>query len=263
MSFCEIRMSIPDKERSTRLILAGYSDQFTQMANDCSTWIFWHRPADASRHFIVDSGSVFFLDAGEGPFGVTASHVIQALRDAKQKYQRLGIKLGNISFDPSERVIGDDPIRDIATFRIDERTIDSLGKRPHVDPGQWPPPSPQQDKGGFFGGYRGPDDKLISQDKPIPWDFWYGFGPITGVFPEKLTMRFERDDWVPMPGRLDPPPGAEWGGVSGGPMFALFKTETEVVYFRLGGVTKEYSAPVELMVFAPIGWIRKDGTLFL
>jgi hypothetical protein len=253
-------MRIPDKkEEGTRLILSGYSDQLIQMANNCSTWVFWHHPADASRNIIVNNGSVFFLDAGKGPFGVTASHVIQGLQDAKQKYQKLGIQIGNISFDPSERVIDNDPFYDVATFRIDERTIASLGKRPHVDPRHWPPPPPQENKGVFFGGYRGPDDKFISTDKPIPYDFWHGFGPITGVFNKQLTMRFQRDDWVHRSGHPNPPIGAEWGGVSGGPMFALF--ETEVVYFRLCGVTKEYSATAELMVFAPIGRIRMDGRL--
>ena len=63
------------KEEGRRLILAGYADQFTRMANDCSTWLFWYRPVSRSQYEIVNKGSVFFVDAGAGPFGVTASHV--------------------------------------------------------------------------------------------------------------------------------------------------------------------------------------------
>jgi len=122
-------MMLSNEQEGRRLILAGYSDQFAQMANDCSTWLFWHRPVGVSQHVIVGSGSVFFVDAGAAPFGVTASHVIQALRDAKQQHQDLGIQMGNISFDPIGQLLGDDPIRDRATFRIDERNIASLGKR--------------------------------------------------------------------------------------------------------------------------------------
>ena len=248
------------EEEGRQLLLAGYSDQFVQMANDCSTWLFWHRPVGTSQHLIVDSGSVFFVEAGAGLFGVTASHVIQGIRCARQRYKGLNVRMGNISFDPAAHLLGDDPVHDVATFRIDEGDLASLGKRPHVDPCPWPPPLPQENKGVFFGGYRrGPDSKLISPHAPIPWDFWYGFGPVTGVFDGQLTMRFQREDWVSRPGRLEVPVGAEWGGTSGGPMFALF--ETAIVYFRLGGVVKEYSSTVELMAFAPVTRICINGTV--
>jgi hypothetical protein len=251
---------MPSSEKEgRRLILAGYSDEFVQMANDCSTWLFWHYRLGASQHVIVGSGSLFLLDAGVGPFGVTASHVIHALLKAKEDHRELGIQMGNISLDPSLLLLGDDPILDVATFRINERDIASIGKRPHIDPKQWPPPRPQENRGIFFGGYRGPDDKVITPDEPVPWDFWYGFGPVTGVFDSQLTARFERADWVNRPGQLAPPPGAEWGGTSGGPMFALF--EASIVYFRLCGVIKEYSSAVELMAFAPIDRIGRDGAL--
>jgi hypothetical protein len=247
------------EDEGRRLIAAGYSDQFAQMANDCSTWLFWHHPVGGSEHQILNCGSVFFLDAGGGPFGVTASHVIQALREAKHDHQDLVVQMGSVTFDPSDLLLGDDPTRDLATFRIDERAVAPLRKKPHIDPGRWPPPRPREGRGVFFGGYRGPEGKLFSLTERVPWDFWHGFGPVTGVFDDQLTMRFERADWVSRPGQQVPPLGAEWGGTSGGPMFALF--ETEIVYFRLGGVIKQYSAGVELMVFAPIDRIRRDGTL--
>ncbi len=250
---------LPDENEGRRLILAGYSDQFVRMANDCSTWLFWYRPVEASRDEIVGSASVFFLDAGAGPFGVTASHVIHALLDAKERYRDLGVQMGNIPVDPSVQLLGDDQTRDVATFRIDERDIATLRKRPHVDPCQWPPLLPQENRGIFFGGYRGPSNKRILPDEPIPWDFWHGFGPVTGVFDRQLTMRFAREDWVSRPSRSEPPAGADWGGTSGGPMFALF--ETAIVYFRLGGLVKEYLATVESIVFAPIDRIHIDGTL--
>src|SRR5713101_7270969 len=122
-----------------RLIAAGYSDQFVQMANDCSTWLFWHRQTEASQRVIVGSGTVFFLDAGQGPFGLTAFHVIEALQEAKSRFPTLGIQLGNTTLDPSASLRGEDPIRDLATFRVAERDISLLGKRPHIDPGRWPP----------------------------------------------------------------------------------------------------------------------------
>src|SRR5207249_9370078 len=131
-------------------------------------------------------------------------------------YGDVSVQLGNISLDPSEMLLGDDPARDVATFRIPERAIASLGKRPHVNPRKWPPSRPQEHKGVFFGGYRGPEGKVITRDELLPWDFWSGFGPVTGVFDDQLTVRFERTNWVSRPGQSAPAVGADRGGTSGG-----------------------------------------------
>ena len=242
-----------------RLIAAGYSDQFVQMANDCSTWLFWYRPLGRSQYELLNKGSVFFVDAGAGPFGVTAQHVIDGLLCSKRSHDHVGVQLGNVSLDPSEQLLGTDPTRDVATFRVAEGAIASLGKRPHVNPRNWPPPRPQEHRGVLFGGYRDPECRLITPDDPLPWDFWSGFGPVTGVFDDQLTIRFNRADWVCRPGHLMPAVGADWGGTSGGPMFAIF--EGAIVDYRLGGIVKEYWPDGELLAFAPIDRIRADGTV--
>ena len=158
--YAGLRTMPTDEAEGRRLIAAGYSDQFVQMANDCSTWLFWYRPVGRSQYELLNKGTVFFVDAGSGPFGVTAHHVIDGLRRAKRSYGDVSVQLGNISLDPSEMLLGDDPARDVATFRIPERAIASLGKRPHVNPRKWPPSRPQEHKGVFFGGYRGPEGHI-------------------------------------------------------------------------------------------------------
>ena len=62
------------EEEGRRLIGAGYSDQFVQMANDCSTWLFWYEFVSGSQYKILNSGSVFFVDAGAGPKGCYRFH---------------------------------------------------------------------------------------------------------------------------------------------------------------------------------------------
>lgn len=72
-------------------------------------------------------------------------------------------------------------------------------------------------------------------------------------------MHFEREHWVHRPDRPEPPQGAEWGGVSGGPLFALF--ETHVVYYQLVGVISEYSNTLEMLVATPARFISSDGSI--
>lgn len=40
---------------------------------------------------------MFFFDAGAGPFGVTASHVIKALRAHKAQHKDVTVQMGGIS----------------------------------------------------------------------------------------------------------------------------------------------------------------------
>jgi hypothetical protein len=73
-------------------------------------------------------------------------------------------------------------------------------------------------------------------------------------------MRFQREGWVVRPDYPPPPPGTAWGGLSRGPLFALF--ENPVVYWRLVGVISEFpSHDIELMIAKPAGRIGQDGSV--
>jgi len=248
-----------NEEEGRRLIEAGFSDVLVEAASRCTTWILWHVRASGSEREIVNNGTAFFLNAGKGTFGVTAAHVVAELEKAKLCHSDLICQVGHCLFDPSERLIDRDSL-DIAIFRVTTSEMHEIGVDPHVAPAPWPPPTPQQGKGGFFGGYLGPSKKRFRLEDTQDWSYQYGFGPITGVFDHQLTMRFQREDWVVRPGHPPPSPGAAWGGLSGGPLFALF--ENPVVYWRLVGVISEFpSRDIELMIAKPARRIRQDGSV--
>ncbi len=94
------------EQEGRRLIIEGYSDQFVKMANRCTTWLFWHVPAGGNRRKILNSGTVFFIDLGTGPFGVTAAHVINGLNRDKESFSDLVCQVGNSQIDPSNRFLG-------------------------------------------------------------------------------------------------------------------------------------------------------------
>jgi hypothetical protein len=248
------------EEEGRRLIEAGFSDVLVEAASRCTTWIVWHVRASGAEREIVNNGTAFFLDAGKGAFGVTAAHVVAGLESDKLRHSGLICQVGHCLLDPSDRLIDRDDTLDIAVFRVSASEMREIGIDPHVAPTPWPPPTPQEGRGGFFGGYVSPPEKRFRLQETQDWSYQYGFGPITGVFDHQLTMRFQREDWVVRPDHPPPPPGAAWGGLSGGPLFALF--ENPVVYWRLVGVISEFpSRDIELMVVKPARRIRQDGSV--
>lgn len=242
-----------------RLILEGYSDQFVKMTNRCTKCLYWHVPGSGARRKILNCGTVCFVDLGSGPFGVTAAHVIEEVLRDMESFSDLVCQVGNVKIDPSDRLLELVPSRDLATLSFSSYELESLDLVPHVDPGPWPPRTPQEGKGGFFGGFRLGEDEKLDLRKPYPFDFYYGFGALTGIYDQQIKMHFEREHWVHRPDRPEPPPGAEWGGVSGGPLFALF--ENPVVFYQLVGVISEYSETLELLIATPARFISSDGSI--
>lgn len=245
------------EEEGRRLILEGYSDQFVKMANRCTTWLFWHIPVNRRHRIILNSGTVFFVNLGSGPFGVTAAHVVKGLIKDKNSYPNLLCQIGNQLIDPSESLLGFDYSTDLATFSIATENLANMGIIPHVDPGPWPPRIPQEGKGAFFGGFRKGSGKEFNVNEPYPFDFWNGFDILSGVYDHQLKIHFEREYWVHRPGRFEPEADSDWGGVSGGPLFALF--ENPVVFYQLVGVISQYSETLELLVAKPARLISKSG----
>src|SRR5215831_4682860 len=147
------------EEEGRRLIEAGFSDVLVETASRCTSWILWHVGVGAAEREIVNNGTVFFVDVGQGAFGVTAAHVIAGLEHAKLCHSDLICQVGNCLLDPSQRLIGRDDSVDIAVFRVTTSEMLEIGVDPHVAPAPWPPPAPQEGKGGFFGGYLSPSQK--------------------------------------------------------------------------------------------------------
>jgi hypothetical protein len=147
------------EEEGRRLIEGGFSDVLVEAASRCTTWIVWHVRASGSERTIVNNGTAFFLDAEKGAFGVTAAHVVAGLEGDKLSHSDLICQVGHCLLDPSDRLIDSDDNLDIAVFRVTESEMREIGVDPHIAPAPWPPPAPQEGKGGFFGGYLSPSEK--------------------------------------------------------------------------------------------------------
>jgi hypothetical protein len=183
-------------------------------------WLVWRYQSKLIETPLLPAqGSIFFLDCGRGPFAVTAGHVFETFVEHRRKYRVRGCQIGNVGFNPEERLIsrGKDLGIDIATFEVTPEEIAATNKKVvQGTDGVWPPP-PQPGEIVFFGGFPGVERDPIGPDEMV-----FGLhGAMTGLtsFTDRqLCCQLDRSGWIDVRGLGLPPVGYDLGGVSGGPM---------------------------------------------
>jgi hypothetical protein len=191
-------------------------------ASEHITWLYWrgpHRIIGAPP--IEHNGSAFVLDCGRGPFVVTAAHVFSQYLADKARTRQLSLQIGNLSFDPEERLIdcGANRRIDIATFRINSSEVVALDKKVVVaEDAAWPAP-PNPGELALYGGYLGSQRVVVGRNE-ISFGLHLGMTPITDFTEHQIRCRFHRHSWVDVRGLGLPLPGFNLGGVSGGPLLA-------------------------------------------
>lgn len=193
----------------------------------------------------IRNGTMFFLDAGRGPFAVTARHVYQACRGAD-------CRLGNLPFDPEDRLIsqhehpGDGP--DIATFRIGADEVARLGKR--VLAGgrdSWPPPPPEPGQEVFLAGYPG-RQRTRADDHTTAFGVFHATLVATSVNDRNVCCRIDGS----------PPADHDTGGISGAPL--LTRVERHGVRsWRLAGVIYTAQPDWNLIFAGRADYLLADG----
>jgi hypothetical protein len=247
------------KEEGARIIRAGFAHVLLDVSFDCSAPIYWFRMTGEQRGPVLNNGTIFFVDAGAGPFGVTARHVLEGYRNAIRAEPRTPCEIGGVPFDLPGSLIAEDLNADIVTLRIDEETLSKIGRAPHVNPRAWPPAPPQIGKGVFFGGY--PGRHRIEGRGIIQWGFAGGLDVATSVHENHISLRFVREDWVSAEGLEPPAIGEPWGGVSGAPLFAV--VQNGVISWRLAGVVTEFGSTFEMVYASSLSRVRSDGSILL
>jgi len=245
------------REEATEIFRRGFGRALIQEALRVSSAIYWGVPVPGRAPRVRNSGTVVFVDAGQGIFAITARHVIEGYRQNKLADHALVCYIAGSRYDPIEHIIAEDVAHDLVSLSITRAELDGFGRGFHTIPGAWPPTPPQQGRGVFFGGFRG-QDREEELDR-LGFGFSGGVGTATAVTADRVTIQFERQHWVCtdlMPG---PVPNGPWGGASGGPVFAL--VQNRVMSWRLAGIISEFSESFEILIAHGLLSLLPDGRL--
>jgi hypothetical protein len=195
---------------------------------------------DPDGLFRTRNGTVFFVDAGNGPIAVTAAHVIEGWRKDRSDgdvgpLQISGEGTGIWLRDIDQRLIDADCAIDIASFAISASEVKTVGKKVlggyHKN---WPPPPPDAGSTIVYSGYPGDATQLALPS--VTFGIACGLGVAGSVSEVDICIQIQREYLRPVHdiGGGIPPENYEFGGISGGPVLSIIETPTRV--WSLAGV---------------------------
>ena len=228
-------------------------------ANDCIA-PFWWGELLQPHGSVKDNGTAFLLDCGEGPFLVTAAHVLDGCIKDLEANPALVAKFGDVLFDPRGQIIDIDRDLDIAAIRISDRLVEK-SERTVVRGSQqtWPPVTPQENQLVFFSGYPGqehfPEEEFIEA-----FGIYSSLLKITNVNHRNLSHQIDHTKMEDFIGMGLPPQGYVMGGVSGAPIFVVVEN-VGIWSWQPVAVIYEASPNLDVVFAARINFINPNGTL--
>jgi len=204
---------------------AGLGRSELEFATSICAPIYWI-VRELDGQISVRNGTAFFLDAGSGPFAVTAAHVLSGLEVDQRSRDVIAVQLGRdlkLDFSGQHAVIDRNIDIDIATFCISENEIASISKvilTGRQD--RWPPAPPQLNCGVYFSGFPEAERLVLSQNE-ISFGAMPGMGVASSVSVRDVCTHFDRNQWIDALGVGLPPENYDFGGLSGGPLLTVIE----------------------------------------
>jgi hypothetical protein len=256
----------PTREQALALLRRGLDKALQMVAAQYVMPICWIA-AEKGRPLLLGNGSAFMMDAGSGPFLVTAQHVYSEYCAALAARTDTVCLLGNlIRFPLERRLIASDPVYDVATFKVTPEEVEGFrqdGKFVLTGSQQaWPPKPPETERGVFFVGFPG-DGRHMRPYKggvlvEVDWTGYSALAIATNVSATGITLLLEHDPEYDVGERTTVPPDWALGGCSGAPLLTLVD-HNNVYSWRLGGVIYESSETIVKVSRADC--LNPDGTL--
>lgn len=226
-------------------------------------WIAAHE----GKPLIAGNGSGFMLDAGAGPFLVTAAHVYRAYLKARQERGDTVCVVEETVLPLEERLIAFDTNWDVATFRVAREEVEHFRRtkgRVSLTGSQreWPPKPPQEGRGIFFAGFPG-DGRTMREYRggsrvEVDYLGYTALAVADSVSPVGISTVLQHDPRLDIGLRPEIPPDWALGGCSGAPLLT-FVEHNGVFSWRLGGII--YEAGATIVKASRADCLNPDGTI--
>ncbi|SRR6266480_2589299 len=196
-------------------------------------------PASEAQH-----GSGVMVFTGKTLCLCTAQHVVAKYRERRRNDGRVIFQAGNVPFDPEPRILFESVGDDLIVLRMngsDQAHISALTWICSV----WPPPSPVVDEYVAFAGL--PTAYRINEGAQLQFAIVGAILQVISASGNNFKCYMARDTLISARGPHVPPPGTNFGGMSGGPVFRLVDGEP-----ALCGIITDFGQSLEVYYMAPL-----------
>lgn len=250
--------------RAKELLAGDLGDVYRNTLRHCCVPIYWSRK-ESGKLNLLHNGSLTLVETSERLIGITAAHVIRQIEMDKQ-YGEVVLQFFNeVIEDISSLIIDISDKYDLATISLEQETLDSLGKG--VAPlKMWPPTPPSEGKGLLIAGYPGVE-RLLTGDKEVNFGLFTAIVVSRVVNDTQISWLLEQEYQIPNTPVSPPPPEYNLGGISGGPMIAIFETNEGLIHHSLSGIVTECpdfeksDIAIERLIATRADLIYEDGKI--
>lgn len=219
--------------------------------------VFWFTD-EVGPTTVRASGTMTFAHIDDHVFGVTALHVLEEYEKTTLDHP-VPCFLWERPF--AFEVIDRSPKLDLVTLRLPPSFAATLGRKVVPLPLGNNRDVVLEGRGIMLCGYPG-SERLVTEEPAIDWGLFTALGVARHVTPDQISWKPDPAYHVPQPGIPALPPNQNLGGISGGPLVALFeKAGGHLTYHRLAGILVQANSDLELVIARRTDSIRPDGTI--
>jgi hypothetical protein len=202
----------------------------------------------------VNGGTGCILRLDSGPFIVTANHVLSAYEE-RRKTERLNWQFGHLPpFDPVPRVAWRDPVRDVVFLEISEEEVAGACDSTSLifsAPSGWPPFNPIEGQVALVAGF----PRILREvaNGNIEAGSYSAMFRVTSVNEGYFYCQIVQEELISFDGGPLPPPDADIGGLSGGPVALM-----AALAYPLIGIVTEHIQAYNILRIATLDGIRQE-----
>lgn len=217
---------------------------------------FWWSDHDLSgQPRIRNNGTLAVFAGANGAIGVTALHVYAAYLDSIAQNPDTTCQLGSSTWRPRDCLIDTSELLDLATFLIPLPLIIPSGISVHHVK-RWPPTDLSEGEIVLLGGFPGP--LRVPSDQEAEFAFQQFATRVDASSPHNIKVYLDTPS-IHYPGHDGETMNADYGGLSGGPVFRHVAEPIERI--ELAGFIYEYSEGLDLVFARHARHVQQDGTI--
>ena len=173
-----------------------------------------------------------------------AQHIVAKYRQLRQTNNRLVFQAGNVSFDPEPRILFESVADDLIVLGMNGSDQSHIPAHTWIC-AVWPPPSPVNEEYVAFAGL--PTAYRNNAGSQLQFAIVGGILQVISTSRNNFKVYMDRDTLISVRGPHVPPPGTNWGGMSGGPVFRLVDGQPD-----LCGIITDFGQSLEVYYMAPL-----------